>query len=132
MVHQITKVGSRCMRRVITSEVSEEWTLALLADPSPKSFSIYIGICMRAERTRPLLSTLRREEQNAEQSGYKYLPKITQSVSVCPPCKRVRTYYWSVFVFRAVHTGPSFSYNWVFMAESNLFFKFNNRKDILV
>lgn len=73
-----------------------------LADPNPKSFSIYIDICMRAERTQPLLSPLRCGARNAEHTDTKIPPKNT--ISVCVHlCERLRAYYKSVLVFATAH-----------------------------
>lgn len=74
------KVGSRCVTLVIRSEVSVKWTCALLADPNPESFSIYIDICMRAERTQPPLSPLRQDVGREMLKSHK---DITVRVHVC-------------------------------------------------
>lgn len=76
------KVGSRCVRLIIRSEVSVKWTCAVLVDPNPERFSIYIDICMRAERTQPPLGPLRQDVGREMLSARRNPTKISQPVPV--------------------------------------------------
>ena len=69
------------MTRLVMSEVSVNGCLLCWLTPISRVLAFYIDICMRAERTQPLLNPLRRVEQNAERSRYK--TSFKNEVSVC-------------------------------------------------